>query len=226
MGERKRSARESSPMNGLYPIVDVDSLKALKLDVLEFARQVLAADPESLQLRAKHLSARETLDLLRPLRALCAARGTALFANDRPDLALLARCDGVHVGQDDLSVQNVRSVAPTLRIGVSTHDLSQLREALEQRPDYVAFGPVFATRSKQRPDPVVGVDGLARAVELSRAAKVPIVAIGGITQSTAAKIAAMGVCGAVIGAILPADGDVEGVSRIAVRLQAALRGQA
>jgi thiamine-phosphate pyrophosphorylase len=213
-------------MKGLYPIVDVDSLKALKLDVLEFARQVLAASPQSLQLRAKHLSARETLELLRPLQALCAGRGTALFANDRPDLALLARCEGVHVGQDDLSVRHVRSVAPTLRVGVSTHDLAQLQAALDQQPDYVAFGPIFATRSKQRPDPVVGLDGLARAVELARAAEVPIVAIGGITQSNAAQIAAMGVCGAVIGAILPADGDVEGVSRIAVRLQSVLGGMA
>jgi thiamine-phosphate pyrophosphorylase len=213
-------------MNGLYPIVDVDSLKALKIDVLEFARHVLASNPQWLQLRAKHLSARETLELLRPLKALCAGRGTALFANDRPDLALLAGCEGVHVGQDDLSVENVRSVAPTLRVGVSTHDLSQLREALEQRPDYVAFGPIFATRSKQRPDPVVGLDGLARAVSLARAARVPMVAIGGITQSNAVGIAAMGICGAVIGAILPADGDVEGVARIAGRLQAALRGQA
>jgi len=213
-------------MNGLYPIVDVDSLKALKLDVLEFARQVLASSPECLQLRAKHLSARETLDLLRALRSLCVARGTALFANDRPDLALLAGCDGVHVGQDDLSVQDVRAVAPTLRVGVSTHDLPQLSAALEQRPDYVAFGPIFATRSKQQPDPVVGLDGLGRAQELARAASVSIVAIGGISQSNAAKIAALGVCDAVIGAILPADGDVDGVARIAIRLQAALKGQA
>jgi thiamine-phosphate pyrophosphorylase len=73
---------------------------------------------------------------------------------------------------------------------------------------------------------VVGLDGLARAVSLASAAGVPVVAIGGITLSNAAGIAAMGVCGAVIGAILPADGDVEGVARIAGRLQAALRGQA
>ena len=213
-------------MNGLYPIVDVDSLKALKLDVLEFARQVLACRPESLQLRAKHLSARETLDLLHPMRALCTAGGTALFANDRPDLALLAGCDGVHVGQDDLSVADVRKVAPGLRVGVSTHDLAQLRAGLEQRPDYVAFGPIFPTRSKQRPDPVVGLEGLVRAHELARSVGVPIVAIGGITQSNAERIAAMGICGAVIGAILPADGDVDGVARIASRLQAALKGAA
>jgi thiamine-phosphate pyrophosphorylase len=213
-------------MNGLYPIVDVDSLKALKLDALEFARQVLEACPEALQLRAKHLSARETLDLLRALRALCNGRQVALFANDRPDLALLSGCDGVHVGQDDLSVKDVRRVAPGLRVGVSTHDLAQLRTALDERPDYVAFGPVFTTRSKARPDPVVGLDGLARALELARAAAIPLVAIGGITQSNADKLAALKVCGAVIGAILPADGDVDGVARIAVRLQAALKGQA
>jgi thiamine-phosphate pyrophosphorylase len=213
-------------MLGLYPIVDVDSIKALRLDAIEFARRVLAARPVALQLRAKHLSARETLDLLRDLRPLCSEAGTALFANDRPDLALLAGCDGVHVGQDDLSISSVRSVAPTLRIGASTHDLAQLQDALSRRPDYVAFGPVFTTRSKERPDPVVGLEGLARAVDLAKKARIPIVAIGGITRSNAPGIAALGIGGAVIGALLPADGDLEGVGNLALRLQSALRGEA
>jgi thiamine-phosphate pyrophosphorylase len=213
-------------MLGLYPIVDVDSIKALKLDPIEFARRVLAARPVALQLRAKHLSARETLALLRELRPLCSETATALFANDRPDLALLAGCDGVHVGQDDLSISNVRSVAPGLRVGASTHDLSQLRDALSRRPDYVAFGPVFTTTSKERPDPVVGLDGLTRAVDLAKRAGVPIIAIGGVTRSNAPAIAALGIGGAVIGALLPADGDLEAVGSLALRLGDALRGKA
>jgi len=190
-------------MKGLYPIVDVDSIKAFKLDAVEFARRVLTARPMALQLRAKHLSARETLELLRELRPLCTDAGTALFANDRPDLALLAGCDGVHVGQDDLSISNVRSVAAALRVGASTHDISQLERALSQRPDYVAFGPVFDTRSKERPDPVVGLE-LVR--EARRLTAKPIVAIGGIDASNAREVLAAGADAAVVlGAICGGD---------------------
>ena len=89
---------------------------------------------------------------------LAARAGVPLYANDRPDLALLARCDGVHVGQDDVPVALVRKVAPGLRVGLSTHDAAQVEAALEEGPDYLAVGPVFATASKDRPSPVVGLD--------------------------------------------------------------------
>jgi thiamine-phosphate pyrophosphorylase len=126
-----------------------------------------------------------------------------LFANDRPDLALLAGCDGVHVGQVDLPLAHVRRLAPGLRVGVSTHDLSQLGAALAERPDYVAFGPVFSTGSKLDPDPVVGLEGLAEAARRARNAGVPIVAIGGITLERAPAIGVLGALAAVIGDLVP-----------------------
>jgi thiamine-phosphate pyrophosphorylase len=144
-------------VRGLYPIVDVDSLRGLEsspLSIVEFAKRVLLARPPVLQLRAKHSGARDTLELLRALRPLCTQAGARLFANDRPDLAALAECDGVHVGQDDLPVAVVRQIAPQLLVGVSTHDLSQLMAALAEQPDYVAFGPVYGTVSKERADPL------------------------------------------------------------------------
>jgi thiamine-phosphate pyrophosphorylase len=212
-------------MRGLYPIIDVDALAALHLPLLDFAERVLSVGPALLQLRAKHLAARDTLELLRALKPLCDARGAALFANDRPDLALIAGCAGVHVGQDDLSPAEVRQIAPGLRIGVSTHDLEQLREALVHKPAYVAFGPVFATTSKERPDALVGLDGLESAAELSRGAAVPLVAIGGIGIDSAKAVAAHAACGAVISGLLPTDGDSEGVAGQAAALHAALSGR-
>src|SRR6187549_2437292 len=96
---------------GLYPIVDVGLLRARNLAIREFAARVLAARPPLLQLRAKELAPRETLALLRELLPLCRASGTLLFANDRPDLAVLGGADGVHVGQNDLSISDVRRFA-------------------------------------------------------------------------------------------------------------------
>jgi thiamine-phosphate pyrophosphorylase len=190
-------------LRGLYPIVDLDTLERLAVDPLAFAERVLAARPPLLQLRAKSAGGRETLSLLRALLPLCRASGTLLFANDRPDLALLAGADGVHVGQDDLPVAEVRRFAPGLRVGVSTHDVVQLERAVGERPDYVAFGPVFATPSKRNHEPVVGIDGLEHARLVARAAAVPLVAIGGIDLERARVAGAHADLVAIIGALLP-----------------------
>lgn len=188
-------------MTGLYPIVDLDALARAGHSPLAFAERMLLARPSLLQLRAKHASARDTLSLLDALRPLCRRAGTLLFANDRADLALLAGADGVHVGQDDLPLEAVRRFAPSLKVGVSTHDLAQLERALSERPDYVAFGPVFETQSKLRPDAVVGLSGLSGAAARANAAGIPLVAIGGITLSHAPALAQLGALAAVIGAL-------------------------
>jgi thiamine-phosphate pyrophosphorylase len=216
-------------VRGLYPIVDVDRLRQLgkgPLGVIDFAERVLCARPALLQLRAKHSGAKETLELLRALRPLCTRSGTRLIANDRPDLALLAACDGVHVGQDDLPVPTVRKMHPGLWVGVSTHDLAQLAHALDERPDYVAFGPVFSTQSKARPDACVGLSGLRAAFGRARAAGIPLVAIGGIDRACAFEIADTCDLGAVIAALLPQTAALESVSERAIELQRALSGEA
>lgn len=212
-------------MRGLYPIVDVDSLQQLGSAphaVLEFAERVLVARPPLLQLRAKHSSTKDTLTLLRALRPLCSLAGTRLIANDRADLAVLGQCDGVHIGQDDLPLSVVRLIAPGLLLGVSTHTLEQLVQALAERPDYVAFGPVFATSSKARPDPVLGVTLLAEAYALACAARIPLVAIGGINLERSAQIASSCDLVAVIAALHPDRTTLAGVSEAALALQAAL----
>jgi thiamine-phosphate pyrophosphorylase len=209
-------------LRGLYPIVDVDTLRRDNLSAVAFAEQVLSARPPLLQLRAKSAKGRETLELLRALLPICHAAGALLFANDRPDLALLAGTDGVHVGQHDLPLAEVRRLAPNLRVGVSTHTLAELEQALVERPDYVAFGPVFATASKLDHEDVVGMQGLAAAHALASAAAVPLVAIGGITRERAASVAAHAELVAVIGALLPPTG-LDGVAASAQALVAALR---
>ena len=212
-------------MRGLYPIIDLCHVTARGHDPLDFARRVLAVRPVLVQLRAKRASAKDTLALLRALRPLCRNAQVPLFANDRPDLAVYAGCDGVHVGQEDLSVGDVRRVAPSLQVGVSTHNRQQLQAALATKPDYVAFGPVFATRSKERPDPVVGLDTLAEAGRLARAVGCPLVAVGGIDLGRASAIAAVGAVGAVIGALLPTGGSLETLTDHARALHRALGGQ-
>ncbi len=210
-------------MHGLYPIVDVDTLEARGISVVDFAERVLTIRPACLQLRAKQATSRDFLALARRLRPSCRASETRLFLNDRVDLAVIAGADGVHVGQHDIPVAEVRKMAPSLRVGVSTHDLEQLRVELGAAPDYAAFGPVFTTTSKLRPDPVVGLERLAKAAELAHAGRCPLVAIGGIDADRAPEIARLGVMGAVIGALVPPEG-LPGVSERARALHLALGG--
>jgi thiamine-phosphate pyrophosphorylase len=216
-----------APMRGLYPIVDLDTLERRKIEPLLLADAVLTAHPALLQLRAKHQAPKVVLELLEQLAPRCRAAGTELFANDRPDLALLSGASGVHVGQDDLPLEAVRrldrsggswgpNLAP-LRVGVSTHNEAQLVAALAQAPDYVAFGPIFGTLSKERADPALGLGAVARAAELAAGAGIPLVVIGGLTLAVAGELAKFGVVAAVISDLL-ADGASADV--IAARAQA------
>jgi len=133
--------------------------------------------------------ARELRRLSRAEPALSLPRGVPaphLIMNDRADLCLAAEFDGVHVGQEDLSPESVRRIiGPDRWLGVSTHNPEQLREADLTSADYLAIGPVFATSSKDKPDPVVGLEGVRRARALTRK---PLVAIGGIMRANAASV--------------------------------------
>ena len=144
------------------------------------AEELVAGGCTLLQYRNKSGSARRMLDEARELRARLGA-GVKLIMNDRADLCLAARFDGLHVGQDDLSARVGTSASSGLTrwLGVSTHNPEQLAEADQTSADYLAIGPIFATGSKANPDPVVGLEGVRRARELTRK---PLVAIGGITR--------------------------------------------
>ena len=149
------------------------------------AHDLVSAGCTLLQYRNKSGNARVMLDHARELKKRLGNSAT-LIMNDRADLCLAAGFDGVHVGQDDLSPESVRKIiGPNRQLGVSTHNPEQLREADLTRADYLAIGPVFSTTSKEKPDPVVGLEGVRRARSLTRK---PLVAIGGITRANAASV--------------------------------------
>ncbi len=151
----------------------------------------LAAGVRLVQLRAKSASAAETLALAERLAVRARAAAALFVVNDRLDVAVLSGADGVHVGQQDLTPREVRRacaelpVAATLMVGCSTHNEPQLVAGLEEPVSYLAIGPVFATTTKAEPDPVIGLEGVRRAATHTRAAGIPLVAIGGIDQSNA-----------------------------------------
>lgn len=150
------------------------------------------------QLREKERPDGEIYRVGLELRDLVRQGGAAFFVNDRPDLALALSADGVHVGQDDLPVGVVRRISPGILIGASSHDIGSAFRV--QDADYVAFGPVFPTTSKDDAAQPTGVEALRQAAE--RSAR-PLVAIGGIGSHNAAQLKGSGIAGvAVISAIL------------------------
>jgi thiamine-phosphate pyrophosphorylase len=165
----------------LYPITDV------RLSGLSHAEQVArlsAGGARLVQLREKHLSPREFY--LEAKEALRVARpmGVRLIINDRVDIALALGADGVHLGQDDLTPEAARKLlGQAAIIGFSTHNIEQAREAARLPVDYIAIGPIYATSSKENPDPVVGLEELRRVRR--EIGPIPLVAIGGITRENA-----------------------------------------
>lgn len=141
-----------------------------------------------LQYRNKVAGTAAALSEARELRRV--VKGARLVMNDRTDLCLAAGCDGVHLGQDDLSVAAVRRlVGSDIWVGVSTHNAVQVRDADTTPADYIAIGPVFATSGKRNPDPVIGLEGVR---EARRATRKPLVAIGGINRTNCGDVIAAG----------------------------------
>jgi thiamine-phosphate pyrophosphorylase len=168
----------------------------------EIVRMLLAGGARLIQLRDKDASARELLDHARACLKLTREAGAKLIINDRADVALTAGADGVHLGQDDMSVGNAREMLGEDKIvGVSTHSLDQFRAALKTSASYIAVGPVYQTNTKENPDPVVGLELVREAKKLTDR---PLVAIGGINHERAPEVIAAGAdCVAAISALYP-----------------------
>jgi thiamine-phosphate pyrophosphorylase len=173
----------------LYAIIDAALLKTSELSFVEMMAE---SGVELLQYRNKHASSRELFEASESISATLSRRAKLgvydprFIVNDRADIALLVKAQGVHVGQQDLSVEEARViVGPDRFVGVSTHSLEQLDAADKTSADYIAFGPIFPTSSKENPDPVVGL-GLLR--EARQRTHKPLVAIGGITLERAADV--------------------------------------
>ena len=142
------------------------------------------------QLRMKHATRDEILREAREMRRVTAGTGTLFIVNDDPSIAAAAGADGVHVGQGDMSPREVRERFPGLRIvGLSTHNMAQVEASWGEPVDYIGVGPVYATPTKEIPDPTLGPELAGRMIA---AAKVPAVAIGGINAGTVGPVLAAG----------------------------------
>lgn len=183
----------------LYAIIDFSYLAA-KPDPISaaasYAEEMLSAGATLVQLRDKSEPAqpRRFLSCARELRRITMDHAT-LIINDRIDICLAADADGVHLGQDDLSPEAARRIFASMKhgrsqiIGYSTHDLDQVRQAGKLPIDYIAIGPVFTTSSKANPDPVIGLEGVRQAREVTQK---PLVAIGGITRQNCRQVTEAG----------------------------------
>jgi thiamine-phosphate pyrophosphorylase len=168
----------------LYPIVDASCFPDIAA-LVRFAKELIAAGATLLQYRNKTDNPRLFLEQATALMRSVGTRAK-LIMNDRADLCLAAEFNGIHVGQDDLSPQAIRRiVGPEMYLGISTHSPDQITVADNTTADYLAIGPVFPTSSKHKPDPVVGLEGVRRARELTRK---PLVAIGGITRANCQQV--------------------------------------
>lgn len=177
----------------------------------------LSAGIRLIQLRAKTLQSGAMLELAIRLAGLCREAGAIFIVNDRADIARLSSSAGVHVGQDDLSPADARLVVGAdAVVGMSTHGTEQLARALDQSVDYVAIGPVFATASKERPDPVVGLDMVRAARAIAEPSERMVVAIGGITIERAPLVIEAGASSVAVISDLMAD-DPEARARAFLR---------
>jgi thiamine-phosphate pyrophosphorylase len=169
---------------------------------------MLAGGARILQFRHKGNFTRDVFRQAERIAAVCREHGATFLVDDRADIARMLDA-GLHIGQDDVPVHIARRlIGPSRMLGFSTHNPEQLAAAAEQPVDYVALGPIYATVSKDKPDPVVGLEGLRAAKKTDR----PLVAIGGITRENALATLAAGADSlAVIGDALPESCTFEGI---------------
>ncbi len=164
----------------IYPITDT---AISSLSIPEQVRRFIAGGATYIQIRDKKASSRENLEAAAEAMAITREHNIPDVINDRVDIAMMVNADGVHLGQEDLSpIQARQLLGKRAIVGYSTHTLEQAKEAAAMPVDYIAFGPVFPTSTKDRPDPVVGLAMLRQVKELI--GDRPLVAIGGITSKT------------------------------------------
>ncbi len=186
-------------LSKLYAITDT------RISGLSHAEQVLRLSEggaKFIQLREKHKSPREFYDEAKAALEIARERDVKIIINDRVDIALALRADGVHLGQDDMPPDAARKILGEIAIiGFSTHNIAQAIEAVNLPIDYIAIGPIFTTNTKENPDPVIGLKGL-RSVR-DAIGDFPLVAIGGIGKEDTEDVFANGAsCVAVISALL------------------------
>ena len=194
----------------------VDPERANGRSLVELTRMVVAGGATLIQLRDKHGTTRRMIEAARAIKAVLAASAVPLVVNDRIDVALAASADGVHVGPDDMRVEDARRLlGPQAIIGLSIKSVALANAAPLDQLDYVGVGGVYATTSKDNPDPPIGVEGLRAIVAAFRARKrdLPIVAIAGIDARNAAAVIAAGADGVAVISALSMQADPQAAAR-------------
>ena len=195
----------------IYPIID-SSIVTLD-NIGKTAEAIIDGGAKILQLRAKSLSSKEFLETARIIRKITKDKGTVFIVNDRVDIALLTDADGVHLGQGDLPVKEARRLLGNNKIiGYSTHNLREALEAVRLPVDYISFGPIFPTKTKEDAQTPKGLKLLS---EVRKAVEIPIVAIGGITETNMVHVLKEGVEGvAMISEILTVKDISQKINRV------------
>ncbi len=177
-----------------------DTVLQSRFSHLELARMAIKGGADTIQFRQKVGATRKMIEIVRQLKQLCLDSGVTLIVNDRPDVAIAAEADGVHLGQDDFPIPLARKLLGESRIiGGSAASLEEAQKCLTEGADYIGFGPVYPTASKEDADPVTGIKLLKQTVE---AIPLPIIAIGGISADNAPEVIRAGAQGiAVISAV-------------------------
>jgi len=187
-----------------------DASLARQRPLTEFVELALEGGVTAVQYRDKQASQQERIDRAIRLQEVVARYDVPLIVNDHIDVALGAGAAGVHVGQDDMRADIVRSLAgDEFIVGVSTHNVDEARRAMEAGADYVGFGPVFPTKTKMDTAPVTGIDGLRAFVA---EVDVPVIAIGGISPDTARSVIDAGADGVAVAATILNDDDPRGAA--------------
>lgn len=181
--------------------------------VVEMVRQVLDAGVAWVQYREKHATRRTICETAGELRELTSRYMAVLIVNDHADIAIAVDADGVHLGQDDLPLPEARRIMGSRIIGISTHNLAQAREAAAGGADYIGYGPVFETTTKEAAGTARGVDNLK---VIADNVSIPVVAIGGISCASLAAVFGAG-ANAVAVATAVCRGDVRENSRRMLR---------
>jgi thiamine-phosphate pyrophosphorylase len=188
-----------------------DTVLQSRFSHLEIARHAAAGGADVIQYRQKLGSTREMIETCRDLKRLCAEMGMTFIVNDRLDVALASEADGVHLGQDDFPIPLAREILGEGRIiGGSASTRDEVLRCVEQGADYIGFGPIYPTSSKDDAAPVRGLNLLR---DVTSACPIPVIAIGGIAPENAAEILEAGGRGiAVISAVCCRE-DPEGATR-------------
>jgi thiamine-phosphate diphosphorylase len=207
----------------LYGIVDPERTRGRPLP--DLVREAVAGGCTLIQYRDKHGDGRDLVENARALKAVLAGTGVPLLVNDRIDVALAAGADGVHLGQSDMHPSDARRLLGRgAIIGLTLKTAAQADEMFRMPVDYACIGGVFATTSKDNPDPPIGLEGFARVAFRARlAASVPVGAIAGIDATNAGAVIAAGADGvAVISALFMTDDPTAQARRLRAVIDAAL----